>query len=212
MAAFDTYHNFSEKSNSVTIITLTASTQETEAPSVPTNLVATPIYYYKIGLTWTASTDNVSVVGYKVYRNGALVATPSGTSHHDMDLTASTSYSYTIAAYDAAGNVSAQTSAVSATTPAAPDTAAPSVPGELTATAISASQINLAWIASTDNVRLSGYKIYRGGVLVGATDINSYSNIGLTASTSYTYNVAAYDTSSNFSTQSNSATATTLEL
>jgi len=129
-----------------------------------------------------------------------------------MDLTASTSYSYTVAAYDAAGNVSAQTSAVSATTSAAPDTAAPSIPADLTATAVSASQINLVWTASTDNVRLSGYKIYRGGALIAATDINSYSDIGLTASTSYTYNVAAYDTSWNFSAQSNSATATTLEL
>jgi len=214
VAAYNTAHSFSDKSNSASATTLTSASGDIIAPSVPTNLVATPIYWYKIGLTWTASTDNVSVVGYKVYRNGALVATPSGTSYHDMDLTASTSYSYTVAAYDAAGNVSAQTSAVSATTPEAPDTAAPSVPGELMATAVSASQINLAWTASTDNVRLSGYKIYRGEALtlIAATDTNSYSNTGLTASTSYTYKVAAYDTSYNFSAQSNSATATTFEL
>jgi chitodextrinase len=212
VAAYNTAHSFSDKSNSATATTLTSASGDIIAPSVPTNLVATPIYWYKIGLTWTASTDNVGVVGYNVYRNGVLVETPSGTSYHDMDLTASTSYSYTVAAYDAAGNISAQTSAVSATTPAAPDTAAPSVPGDLTATAVSASQINLAWTASTDNVRLSGYKIYRGEALtlIGATDINSYSDMGLTASTSYTYKVAAYDTSSNFSAQSNSATATTL--
>jgi len=214
VAAYNTAHSFSDKSNSASATTLTSSTLETEAPSVPTNLVATPIYWYKIGLTWTASTDNVGVVGYNVYRNGVLVETPSGTSYHDMDLTASTSYSYRVAAYDAAGNVSVQTSAVSATTPAAPDTAAPSVPGELMATAVSASQINLAWTASTDNVRLSGYKIYRGEALtlIGATDINSYSDISLTASTSYSYTVAAYDAASNISGQSGSVTATTLEL
>jgi chitodextrinase len=209
--AFNTAHTFSDPSNSVTVTTL-LSTSDPTAPSVPTNLVAIPIYWYKIGLTWTASTDNVGVVGYKIYRNGVLVGSGSKTSHYDIDLIALTSYSYTVSAYDAVGNVSDQTAAVSVTTPAMPDTAAPSVPGELTAIAVSASQINLAWTASTDNVRLSAYKIYRGGVIVAATDTNSYSDIGLTASTSYTYNVAAYDTSWNFSAQSNSATATTLEL
>jgi chitodextrinase len=209
VAAYDTVHNFSEKSNSVTITT-PINSSDIIAPSVPTNLIVTPIYWYEIGLTWTASTDNVGVIGYKIYRNGVLVGSGSGTNHYDTDLTASTSYSYTVAAYDAVGNVSAQTAAVSATTPAAPDTAAPTVPGELTAIAVSSSQINLTWTASTDNVRLSGYKIYRGGALIGATDINSYSDMGLTASTSYIYNVAAYDTSWNFSAQSNSATTTTL--
>lgn len=212
VAAFDAAHNFSDKSNSATATTLEGAAADTTAPSVPTNLVATPIYYYKIGLTWTASTDNVGVVGYKIYRGGVKVSTTSGTSYHDSGLTASTSYSYTIAAYDAAGNISAQTDAVSATTPVAPDTTAPSVPADLTATAVSASQIDLTWTASTDNVALEGYKIYRGGSLIATSTVNSYSDTGLTASTSYTYNVAAYDTVHNISGQSNSATATTLEL
>jgi chitodextrinase len=210
IAAYDTVHTFSGQSNSVTATTLEGAAADTTSPSIPTNLVATPIYYYKIGLTWTASTDNVGVVGYKIYRDTVLIANTSGTSYHDMGLTASTAYSYKIAAYDAAGNVSAQTDAVSATTPAVPDTTAPSVPTDLVATAISASQINLAWTASTDNVALEGYKIYRGGVLVATSPTNSYSDIGLTASTSYTYNVAAYDTVHNISAQSNSATVTTL--
>jgi hypothetical protein len=88
------------------------------APSVPTNLAATPSSASQVNLSWTASTDNVGVTAYKVYRGGLLIASPTGTSYNDTGRTASTSYSYTVAACDAANNCSNQTSAVSATTSA----------------------------------------------------------------------------------------------
>lgn len=212
VAAYDAMGNLSEQSEPASATTLEGPVADTEAPSVPTNLVATPIYYHKIGLTWTASTDNVGVVGYKIYRDGVKIGSTSGTSHHDSGLIASTTYSYTVAAYDKAGNISAQCGAVSATTPEGPDTTAPSAPTDLVATAVSSSQINLTWTVSTDNVALKGYKIYRNGTLIATSTTNSYSNTGLVASTEYTYTVAAYDTAHNISAQSNSATATTLEL
>ena len=93
-------------------------------------------------------------------------------------------------------------------TPAA-DTSAPTVPTNLTATAVSSSQINLNWTVSTDNVGVVGYKVYRGGVQIATSITNSYSNKGLAASTAYSYTVSAYDAAGNNSAQSASKSATT---
>ena len=91
-----------------------------------------------------------------------------------------------------------------------PDTSAPSIPQGLAATAISSTQINLAWVASTDNVAVTGYRVYRGGSAVGTTTGTSYSDTGLTANTPYTYTVTAFDAGNNESAQSAQASATTL--
>jgi hypothetical protein len=90
------------------------------------------------------------------------------------------------------------------------DTTPPTVPTGLTALAISSSQINLSWTASTDNVGVTGYKVYRGGTQVGTSVAASYSDTGLTASTTYSYTVSAYDAAGNNSAQSTAASATTL--
>jgi hypothetical protein len=89
---------------------------DTQPPSTPTNLTATAASQSQINLSWTASTDNTAVTGYKIYRNGTQVALTAGTSYSDIGLTAATTYTYTVAAYDAAGNTSTQSTAVSATT------------------------------------------------------------------------------------------------
>lgn len=89
---------------------------DTIAPSTPTNLTATVISSTQINLSWTASTDNVVVMGYRIFRGGTQIATvTTGTAYSDTGLAAVTAYSYTIDAYDA-GNVSARSSSVSATT------------------------------------------------------------------------------------------------
>ena len=103
-----------------------ASGPDTVAPSVPTGLVATPVSTTQINLSWNASTDNVGVTGYQVFRNGQQIATTTTTSFSNTGLTPATTYPYAVRASDAAGNTSALTTAVSATTPAA-DTTAPTV-------------------------------------------------------------------------------------
>jgi hypothetical protein len=70
----------------------------------------------QINLTWTASTDNVGVTGYRIYRNGQQVATTVSTSYFDVGLATAMPYSYTVTAYDAAGNVSVQSAAASVAT------------------------------------------------------------------------------------------------
>ena len=101
------------------------SASDSTAPSVPAGLGATAAGATQVNLSWTASTDSVGVTAYKVYRGGSLVATLGNvTSYSDAGLTASTRYSYTVAACDAAGNCSAQSAAASATTQQAGATSA----------------------------------------------------------------------------------------
>ncbi|MFD0331379.1 fibronectin type III domain-containing protein [Streptacidiphilus monticola] len=76
-------------------------------------------------LSWSPATDNVGVAGYRVYRGGTQVGSTTGTSYTDTGLNPSTAYSYTVAAYDAAGNVSTPSAAVTATTAAGTGGAAP---------------------------------------------------------------------------------------
>ncbi|MET7283635.1 glycosyl hydrolase family 8 [Kribbella sp. NPDC005582] len=91
---------------------------DTTPPSTPTGLAATGTTSSSVSLAWNASTDNVGVAGYVVYRNGTEVATTGTTSYTDTGRTASTSYTYTVKARDAAGNLSAVSNAVTATTQA----------------------------------------------------------------------------------------------
>jgi beta-lactamase superfamily II metal-dependent hydrolase/chitodextrinase len=89
---------------------------DTTPPSAPTNLTATTASSSQINLAWNASTDNVAVAGYRVFRGGAQIATVSTTSYSDTGLTAGTTYSYTVVAYDSVGNTSASSNTASATT------------------------------------------------------------------------------------------------
>jgi len=89
------------------------------------------------------------------------------------------------------------------------DNDAPSVPAGLALTVVSSNQIDLNWIASSDNVGISGYRIYRDNVEDSTTSSVSYSNIGLVASTIYCYDISAYDASGNESAPSSQSCATT---
>lgn len=107
-------------------------TGDTQAPSIPTNLTAQAVSQSQINLSWNASTDpstssgQVSgVAGYKVYRNGTQITTVTGTTYQNTGLSAGTTYAYTVSAYDAAGNNSAQSASVSATTQSATVTPPP---------------------------------------------------------------------------------------
>lgn len=99
-----------------------SGTNDTEAPSTPNNLTASVVSNSQINLSWTASTDNVGVAGYQIFRDGAPVGTSTGTSFNDTGLTASTAYSYTVKAIDAAGNISTESNNATATTSANPTT------------------------------------------------------------------------------------------
>jgi predicted phage tail protein len=114
--------NGSGPSTAQTSLTVTA---DTTPPSVPTGLTTNVISTTQINLSWTASTDQVdaqSQLIYSCYRNGVRFAmtTTGTTSCPDTGLTASTTYTYTVSVQDSAGNMSAQTAGVQATTQAPP--------------------------------------------------------------------------------------------
>jgi chitodextrinase len=215
VTAFDAANNESVKS-----ATITATTPDTVPPSVPTGLTAAATAYNNINLSWNAATDTggSGLAGYRIYRNGsatalASVAAGSGgtVTYSDTSVAGSTAYSYTVSAYDGAGNESAKSTAASATTPAPPDTTPPSTPTGLSMTANFLNSITLGWTASTDNVGVTGYQISRNGtVLINQTG-TTFKDTGLTYGTTYQYTVKAFDAAGNFSSPA-SLSATTLPL
>jgi chitodextrinase len=91
---------------------------DTEAPSAPTGLSASSIGDTQLTLTWTASTDNVAVAGYRIVRDGAQVHATASTSYPDTGLAPLTAYTYRVAAYDFANNESALSAPFTVTTTA----------------------------------------------------------------------------------------------
>ena len=89
---------------------------DTVAPSVPTGLTGTASSPSTISLSWTASTDNIGVAAYRIYRGGTQISTSTTTNYTDTRLTAGTTYSYAVSAYDSAGNISNKSGAVNITT------------------------------------------------------------------------------------------------
>jgi chitodextrinase len=161
-----------------------------------------------VSLSWSGATDNVGVTGYDVFRNGTKVGSATGTSYTDSGLTPGT-YSYTVTAHDAAGNVSPSSNAVSATLGCPGDCTAPSAPTRLASPSQTTTSVALSWTASTDNVGVTGYDVLRGGAKVGSVAGTSYTDTGLTASTSYTYTVTAHDAAGNVSPASSPLTVST---
>jgi chitodextrinase len=350
-----TNHIFFDVSNAN--FTISSGTGDTQAPTAPTNLAASGTTQTSTNLTWTASTDNVAVTGYDVYRNGTLLASTATNSYNATGLTPATTYSFYVRAKDAAGNISGNSNTVNVTmlsggvtycasqgnsvadeqigrvqfagidntstggtgytdftsvsgtaargnsyaltitptwtgtvypegyavfidwnqdgdfsdsgetvwtqsatnaTPvtgniaipttatlgttrmrvsmkyngvptaceafsygqvedyslliqaAAADTTPPSAPTNLAASGTTQTSTNLAWTASTDNVGVTGYDVYRNGSLLASTTTNSYNATGLTASTTYSFYVRAKDAAGNVSGNSNTINVTTL--
>ncbi|WP_445718380.1 reprolysin-like metallopeptidase [Flavobacterium sp.] len=204
-----TNHIFFDVSN--TNFTITAgSTADTTAPSTPT-LSASGTTQTSTNLAWTAATDNVGVTGYDVYRGTTLLTTVTGTTYTASGLTASTAYTFTVRAKDAAGNVSASSNTVNVTTLAATttDTTAPSA-STLSASGTTQTSTNLSWTAATDNVGVTGYNVYQGTTLVTTVTGTTYTVTGLTAATTYSFSVKAKDAAGNLSTTSNTVNVTTL--
>ena len=193
----------------------------TTPPAAPTNLTAVPVSSSQINLTWTDS-DNTEA-GFKIERctgvacsDFAQIAAVGAnvTSYSNTGLTASTSYSYRVRAYNAVGD-SDYSNTASAVTFEAPAT--PAAPTNLIAAVISRSQINLTWTDNATNE--SGFQIERcrGATCTNFTliatvsaNVTSFSNTGLSANTSYRYRVRAYNASGT-SAYSNIVTAKTLK-
>ncbi|HCT77570.1 MAG TPA: sugar dehydrogenase, partial [Micromonosporaceae bacterium] len=144
------------------------------------------------------------VASYKVYNGGNVIKEVGGniTATTLINLSPNTRYVLTVLAYDAAGNASQASNNLDVTTPPSDDTQPPTVPANLRSTNIQATSITLAWNASTDNIGVAGYRVYRNGTQFADVPDLTATDSGLTPDTTYNYTVAAYDANNNVSAQS----------
>ena len=190
--------------------TPTPTPTDTTPPTAPTGLTATfNSATNAIDLSWTAATDNVAVTGYRIYRDGGPtpVATVNATTFSDAGVVGT--HSYQVTAIDAAGNESVLSNIASATAAGTVDITPPTAPTSLIATGATATRtIVLSWTASTDDVGVTGYRVFRDNgatpiATVSTTTFNDPNQLG-----THVYVVAAIDAAGNQSAFSNSATAT----
>ncbi|UPK43066.1 carbohydrate binding domain-containing protein [Paenibacillus pabuli] len=297
--AKDKANNSSAASAPLKVTTLGADTQP---PTAPANVKVKGMTASSVTLEWTASSDNYGVARYDIYRNGSKVGESVKLSFTDESLTPATSYTYTVKAVDAAGNMSPASAPVTAETeegnvvtiyykqgytnpsihyrptggtwttppgvvmPAAEmpgynkmtidvgaatgleavfnngsgtwdnnggknyqfplgvstysagkitegapvvDVTAPSVPSGLAETSKAADRVTLTWEASSDDVGVAGYEIFRDGTKVGTSTTPGYTDSGLKPSTTYSYTIKAYDAANNKSAASTELAVTT---
>lgn len=180
---------------------------DTTPPSAPGTPTFSNITMTSATATWTAATDNVGVTGYDYRLNsGAWQSLGDVLSVNLTGLSVATNYVFDVRARDAATNLGAASSGAFATSA---DTAPPSTPTGLAASAPTPTRVDLSWTASTDNVGVTGYKIFRNGGQINTSSTTSYSDTPVASGTTYSYTVSAYDSAQNSSGQSNVANVTT---
>jgi fibronectin type 3 domain-containing protein len=193
---------------------MTVTPATASVPSGPTSLTATSAAG-AVTLHWTDSTSG-SPTSYSVYRgtkSDGEAVTPVGTTNGstttftESGLKSTTTYFYFVAANNAVGG--SPNSNEVAVMPGVADASAPSAPGNLTASGTTATSTNLSWTASTDNVAVTGYAVLRNGATIAHVTGTSYSATGLNPSTTYTFQVTAFDAAGNLSAASNAVTVTT---
>lgn len=212
--AYDTAGNVSSDSIQVSV-----AGGDGQAPTTPGNVSATPNAANKVTVKWSASTDNVGIAGYRILRNKVIVGQVNATEYVDSAVLPGTAYSYQVVAYDNAGNSSNPSGAVDIKTQNVADSQPPAAPANVKAAAISPNQINLTWTASTDNIGVAAYDVFRtaagskgsksNAIKVATVAKTGYGDTGLTPKTKYSYYVVAKDTALNASEKSAVATAET---
>jgi len=149
------------------------------------------------------------VTRYDVLRNGAVISGGAATSFTVTGLASDTSFTFTVRARDAAGNVSAASNQITARTQPGADSQAPTVPANLRVTILTSTSVTLVWDASTDNVGVVQYEVLQNDASIGGVSATNLTVTGLTPGTSFNYRVRARDAAGNVSALSNQVTAAT---
>ena len=203
------------------IRTVNIAVADTTAPTVSLSASpAGPTYSTAQTVTIAASaTDTTGVTRVEFYDGATLKGTDTTAPYSvawSVTGAANGSHTWTAKAYDAAGNVATSAALIRTVNIVAPDTALPTTPSNLSATAASATQINLNWAASTDNIGVTSYLVERcqGVGCTSFAQVNtvttaSYSDTGLVADSTYQYRIRAADAAANKSGYSNTAAAKT---
>lgn len=171
------------------------SSVENHPPSKPGIPRATLITDNSVTLEWAPSTDNVVVVGYRVFLNSTMMPLVEDTRFTALGLTEGTTYRCRVRALDANGNYT--DSDTLPVTPTKPDTIAPSKPTNLRATTITGTSVTLEWTASSDNVGVTGYEIFRGNNRIDTANGTRFVVNGLSPGTPYVFKVRAMDAAGN---------------
>ncbi len=212
LKAKDAANNPSLSTSGLTV--QTNASPDTTAPSKPATPTITGHTSSSISFSWTANSSADGVVKYRLYRNGSFFTDVTSTSYTDSGLPESTTYSYTVTAWDAAGNQSLASDPASGTTDKSADTVKPSDPTNMHTTGITTNSISFAWNASSDNVGVKDYVVYQDGAVIAYATSTSYTASSLASGRSYTFTVHARDAAGNVSVapssgNSDSLTATT---
>lgn len=206
------------------IITFLVASSSTDTTPPTISLVsASSIASNSATITWQTNENSDSQIEYGLTLSYGISTTPNTSmlTSHSVSLSGlsdSTLYHYRVKSKDQAGNLATSADYTFITKASVgSDTTSPTVPVNLSATAVSSSQINLSWTASTDNIGVTGYQIERcqgtncsNFSLFTTSSPTTYSNTGLSPSTVYRYQIKAHDAAGNVSVQSNIASGTTL--
>ncbi len=182
-------------------ITISASSL---SPTVPTGLEISSFSQNQVNLSWDASTDNVGVTGYRIYRGGVFLGESTVTNYSDNLVSDGHTYSYNVSAFNAAGYESGHSSPVSVTIE---DVTPPSIPDGLKVNSATGNEISLSWNPSTDNVGVAGYRVFRMGSLVETTIDLQFTDNTVIAGNTYIYTISAFDAAGNASIQSSGLSA-----
>lgn len=203
VVAFDFDGNFSVNSNDITLPEITDPAALTEPPSQPTNLSG-DIQGTAVELNWTASTDNLGVAGYNVYRDNAYITTVFSNTYSGS-VEADVFYSFSAIAFDHNGNFSTPSSVLRLPEGGpGPSTEAPTVPQNLTGSLTEngdAFDLSLSWDASTDDESVAGYNVYQNNSYLTTVSTASYEST-VADEGPYSYFIVAFDVQSNFSAPS----------
>ncbi len=184
--------------------------QESFIPSPPESPNLTVTGPTEITLQWGAATDDGGEVTYLIGRLWpAIIVETSETSFVDNAIIPGQTYYYVVYAVDQDGNMSTLTEILTVTVPEEWDSQSPSIPTGLHTTSVTASQIDMAWLPSSDDRGVTGYTVYRDGIELDTITQPSFVDNGLSAETAYSYQVRAFDGAGNISGLSNALQVTT---
>jgi len=178
---------------------------DTAAPSAVGSLTATVLNSTSVRLSWTAAYDDWGVYAYVIGRSGMTAVAVAGSPWTATGLSAGNTYTWMVYALDTSGTPGPATS-VSATITSG-DSTPPTAPSKLLVTNTTAGKAALKWTASTDNVKVTGYRVYRDGVLVKTVTTKNYNDA--VAAGSHSWYVVAIDAAGNVSLPSNTVVLTT---
>ncbi len=179
------------------------------APPPPAGVRTTLVETSRIDLAWNPAGPDSVVREYRIYRNNVLHDSTTGTGFSDTGLAPFTTYSYRISTINQVGVEGARSSPLTVRTL---DATAPSVPTGLSAVPVSGSRVNLSWLAASDpESGVAQYRVYRDGSLAGTATSLALADLGLTHSTTYSYQVSAVNGSGLESPLSAAVAATTLD-